>query len=293
MNKIKSGTISILGKPNTGKSTLVNNLTGRKISAVSDKPNTTRNKILGVLNTAVSQILFLDTPGIQVSNKFLNRIMVQSSLQAINESDITLVLIDASKAITNDDYEVISRAKDRSPFIVINKIDLIKKSKILKIVDLLSNKFPFIKDFIPISALENEGLSLLLDELTKILPNYGKIFPDDYFTDQPEKFYLSEIIREKIFNHYYEEVPYNTAVVVEDIKDKKKMTIIQAYVIVKNSHHKQIIIGKNGSMIKKIGTESRVEIEEFLLCPIFLDLRVKIDSKWLLRKDKIFNFSNI
>mgnify|MGYP001115833382 FL=1 len=117
MNKIKSGTISILGKPNTGKSTLVNNLTGRKISAVSDKPNTTRNKILGVLNTAVSQILFLDTPGIQVSNKFLNRIMVQSSLQAINESDITLVLIDASKAITNDDYEVITRAKDRSPFI--------------------------------------------------------------------------------------------------------------------------------------------------------------------------------
>jgi len=293
MDKIKSGTISILGKPNTGKSTLVNKLTGRKISAVSEKPNTTRNKILGVLNTTEYQMLFLDTPGIQKSNKFLNRIMVLSSVQAIIESDITLVLIDGSKSITDNDYEVMLKVKDKKTLVAINKIDLIKKGKILKIVDLLRNKFPFIEQFIPISALQSDGLIVLLDELAKILPNDGKILPDDYFTDQPERFYLSEIIREKIFNNYYEEVPYRTAVVVEDIKDNKKITLIQAYIIVENSHHKQIIIGKGGSMIKKIGIESRVEIEEFLLCSVFLDLRVKIDSKWLKTKDKIFNFSNI
>ena len=293
MDKIKSGTISILGKPNTGKSTLVNKLTGRKISAVSEKPNTTRNKILGVLNTPEYQMLFLDTPGIQKSNKFLNRIMVLSSVQAIIESDITLVLIDGSKSITDNDYEVMLKVKDKKTLVAINKIDLIKKGKILKIVDLLRNKFPFIEQFIPISALQSDGLIVLLDELAKILPNDGKILPDDYFTDQPERFYLSEIIREKIFNNYYEEVPYRTAVVVEDIKDNKKITLIQAYIIVENSHHKQIIIGKGGSMIKKIGIESRVEIEEFLLCSVFLDLRVKIDSKWLKTKDKIFNFSNI
>ena len=293
MNEIKSGTISILGKPNTGKSTLINALIGRKVSAVSEKPNTTRNKILGVLNTSKCQILFLDTPGIQKSNKFVNRIMVQSSFQAITESDITMVLVDGSKAITNNDYEAISRAKNKKLLVVINKIDLIKKGKILKIVDSLKSKFPFIEHFIPISALNKDGLGVLINEITNLLPNSGRILPDDYFTNQPEKFYLSEIIREKIFNNYYEEVPYRTAVVVEDIKDEKKLTTIQAYVIVENSHHKQIIIGKGGSMIKKIGMESRVDMEEFLLCKIFLDLRVKIDGSWLKTRDKVFNFSNI
>ena len=206
MNEIKSGTISILGKPNTGKSTLINALTGRKISAVSEKPNTTRNKILGVLNTSKCQILFLDTPGIQKSNKFVNRIMVQSSFQAITESDITMILVDGSKAITNNDYEAISRAKDKKLLVVINKIDLIKKGKILKIVDSLKSKFPFIEHFIPISALNKDGLDILIDEITNLLPNSGRILPDDYFTDQPEKFYLSEIIREKI---HIPSVPYS------------------------------------------------------------------------------------
>ena len=255
MNKVKSGTISILGKPNTGKSTLINALTGRKISAVSDKPNTTRNKILGVLNSKEYQILFLDTPGIHKSNKFLNRIMVQSSIQAITESDISMVLIDGSKSITENDYEVINKVKDKKSFVVINKIDLIKKSKILKIVDSLKSRFLFIDNFLPISALEQEGLELLIDEIVKMLPSQEKILPDDYITDQPEKFYLSEIIREKIFNNYYEEVPYRTAVVVESIEDKKKVTKVNAYIIVENVHHKQIILGKAGSMIKKIGIE--------------------------------------
>ena len=253
MNKVKSGTISILGKPNTGKSTLINALTGRKISAVSDKPNTTRNKILGVLNSKEYQILFLDTPGIHKSNKFLNRIMVQSSIQAITESDISMVLIDGSKSITENDYEVINKVKNKKSFVVINKIDLIKKSKILKIVDSLKSRFLFIDNFLPISALEQEGLELLIDEIVKMLPSQEKILPDDYITDQPEKFYLSEIIREKIFNNYYEEVPYRTAVVVESIEDKKKVTKVNAYIIVENVHHKQIILGKAGSMIKKIG----------------------------------------
>ena len=293
MKEFKCGTISIIGKPNTGKSTLINALTGVKISAVSDKPNTTRNKILGVYNSENSQIIFLDTPGLQKSSKFLNRIMVQSSYQAIGESDIVLVLIDGSKKSTINTEDIASKIVNKKPIIAINKIDLIKKSKILNIVNTLKDKFPSVESFIPISALEEEGLGVLIEEIEKVLPVSDKLLPDDMTTDQTEKFYISEIIREKIFNTFYQEVPYRTAVVIEDVFDKKKLSSIQAYIIVENSHHKQIIIGKGGSMIKKIGIESRKDIENFLSCKVFLDLRVKIDSTWLKTKEKAFNYSNI
>lgn len=293
MNEFKCGTVSIIGKPNTGKSTLINALTGKKISAVSDKPNTTRNKILGVYNSDDCQIIFLDTPGIQKSSKFLNRIMVQSSYQAISESDIVLVIVDGSKKSTFNTDEIASKIIDKRPIIAINKIDLIKKSKILNIVNILKDNFPSVEAFVPISALEKEGLDILISEFRKIIPLTEKIFPDDVVTDQPEKFYISEIIREKIYNTFYQEVPYRTAVVIEEIIDKKKLTSIYAYIIVENSHHKQIIIGKNGSMIKKIGVESRADIEVFLSSKVFLDLRVKIDNSWLKTKEKAFNYSNI
>ena len=293
MKEFKCGTISIIGKPNTGKSTLINALTGVKISAVSDKPNTTRNKILGVYNSENSQIIFLDTPGLQKSSKFLNRIMVQSSYQAIGESDIVLVLIDGSKKSTINTEDIASKIVNKKPIIAINKIDLIKKSKILNIVNTLKDKFTSVESFIPISALEEEGLGVLIEEIEKVLPVSDKLLPDDMTTDQTEKFYISEIIREKIFNTFYQEVPYRTAVVIEDVFDKKKLSTIQAYIIVENSHHKQIIIGKGGSMIKKIGIESRKDIENFLSCKVFLDLRVKIDSTWLKTKEKAFNYSNI
>ncbi|MBT6795896.1 GTPase Era [bacterium] len=293
MKEFKCGTVSIIGKPNTGKSTLINALTGSKISAVSDKPNTTRNKILGVCNSNDSQIIFLDTPGIQKSSKFLNRIMVQSSYQAIGESDIVLVIVDCTKRSTFNTDEIASKIVDKKPIIAINKIDLVKKSKILNIVNILKDIFPTVDSFIPISALEEEGLDILIKEFKRILPVADKILPDDVTTDQPEKFYISEIIREKIFNTFYQEVPYRTAVVIEDIIDKKRVSSIQAYIIVENTHHKQIIIGKNGSMIKKIGIESRADIENFLSCKVFLDLRVKIDSTWLKTKEKAFNYSSI
>ena len=293
MKEFKCGTISIIGKPNTGKSTLINALTGVKISAVSDKPNTTRNKILGVYNSENSQIIFLDTPGLQKSSKFLNRIMVQSSYQAIGESDIVLVLIDGSKKSTINTEDIASKIVNKKPIIAINKIDLIKKSKILNIVNILKDKFPNVESFIPISALEEEGLGVLIEEIEKVLPVSDRLLPEDMTTDQTEKFYISEIIREKIFNTFYQEVPYRTAVVIEDIFNKKKLSSIQAYIVVENSHHKQIIIGKGGSMIKKIGIESRKDIENFLSCKVFLDLRVKIDSTWLKTKEKAFNYSNI
>ncbi len=293
MKEFKCGTISIIGKPNTGKSTLINTLTGVKISAVSDKPNTTRNKILGVYNSENSQIIFLDTPGLQKSSKFLNRIMVQSSYQAIGESDIVLVLIDGSKKSTINTEDIASKIVNKKPIIAINKIDLIKKSKILNIVNILKDNFPNVESFIPISALEEEGLGVLIEEIEKVLPVSDRLLPEDMTTDQTEKFYISEIIREKIFNTFYQEVPYRTAVVIEDIFNKKKLSSIQAYIVVENSHHKQIIIGKGGSMIKKIGMESRKDIENFLSCKVFLDLRVKIDSTWLKTKEKAFNYSNI
>jgi len=293
MKEFKCGTVSIIGKPNTGKSTLINALTGRKISAVSDKPNTTRNKILGVYNSEDCQIIFLDTPGIQKSSKFLNRIMVQSSYQAIGESDIVLVIVDGSRKSTFNTDEIASKIVDKKPVIAINKIDLIKKSKILSILNVLTDQFPIAESFVPISALEEEGLDILIEEFKKALPVGKKILPEDMVTDQPEKFYISEIIREKIFNTFYQEVPYRTAVVIEDIVDKRNNSSIQAYIIVENTHHKQIVIGKNGSMIKKIGIESRVDIENFLSCKVFLDLRVKIDPTWLKTKEKAFNYSSI
>ena len=293
MENFKAGTVSIIGKPNTGKSTLINTITGRKISAVSDKPNTTRNKILGVLNSKDSQMLFLDTPGLQKSNKFLNRIMVQSSMQAISEADIILVMIDGTKKFSEDDLNLFDKIKDKNPIVAINKIDLIKKSRILGLIENLSSKYDFVENFIPISALNNEGTNLLLDKLKENLPFDEKILPDDTLTDQPEKFYLSEIIREKIFTNLYQEVPYRIAVVVEEVIEKKKIVVIQAYIVAESSHHKQIIIGKKGQMIKKVGEESRVDIQEFLNCKVFLDLRVKVDSQWLKIKDKAFNYSNI
>ena len=170
MKEFKCGTISINGKPNTGKSTLINALTGVKISAVSDKPNTTRNKILGVYNSENSQIIFLDTPGLQKSSKFLNRIMVQSSYQAIGESDIVLVLIDGSKKSTINTEDIASKIVNKKPIIAINKIDLIKKSKILNIVNTLKDKFPSVESFIPITAFEEEGLGVLIEEIEKVLP---------------------------------------------------------------------------------------------------------------------------
>ncbi|MBA4729045.1 MAG: GTPase Era [Deltaproteobacteria bacterium TMED126] len=293
MENFKAGTVSIIGKPNTGKSTLINTITGRKISAVSDKPNTTRNKILGVLNSKDSQMLFLDTPGLQKSNKFLNRIMVQSSMQAISEADVILVMIDGTKKFSEDDLNLFDKIKDKNPIVAINKIDLIKKSRILGLIENLSSKYDFVENFIPISALNNEGTNLLLDKLKENLPFDEKILPDDTLTDQPEKFYLSEIIREKIFTNLYQEVPYRIAVVVEEVIEKKKIVVIQAYIVAESSHHKQIIIGKKGQMIKKVGEESRVDIQEFLNCKVFLDLRVKVDSQWLKIKDKAFNYSNI
>tara|TARA_Y100001970_G_scaffold27794_1_gene33975 strand:+ start:21 stop:902 length:882 start_codon:yes stop_codon:yes gene_type:complete len=293
MDNFKSGTVSIIGRPNTGKSTLINLITDRRISAVSDKPNTTRNKILGVLNTSELQVLFLDTPGIEKSNKFLNKLMVQSSMQAIGDADLILLLIDATKKIIPEDIEIFRKIQDKNCIAVINKIDLIKKSKILKMIETLNKDYNFIKSYIPISALENKGINFLMDELKKYLPNNYKILPDDFVTDQPEKFYISEIIREKIYVNFYKEVPYRTAVVIEEIISKKNVIVIQAYIIVESSQHKQIILGKKGEMIKKIGQESRLEIEKFLECKIYLDLRVKIDSTWLKTKDKAFNYSNI
>tara|TARA_B100001248_G_scaffold55627_1_gene36936 strand:+ start:11796 stop:12677 length:882 start_codon:yes stop_codon:yes gene_type:complete len=293
MKEFKSGTVSIIGKPNTGKSTLINLLTDKRISAVSDKPNTTRNKILGVYNSQDSQILFLDTPGYQKSNKFLNRIMVQSSLQAISEGDIILLLIDATKKILPEDENLFRKIESKNSIVAINKIDLIKKSKILNLINKLSTEYSFIKSFIPISALENQGIDSLLKEINNFLPFNEKLIPDDIYTDQAEKFYISEIIREKLYVNLFKEVPYRTAVVIEEMIDKKKIIVIQSYIIVESSQHKQIILGKRGSMIKKIGLESRKDIQDFLNCKVYLDLRVKIDNQWLKTKDKAFNYSSI
>jgi GTP-binding protein Era len=214
-------------------------------------------------------------------------------MQAIGEGDIILLLIDATKKILPEDEELFRKIEGKNSIIAINKIDLIKKSKILNLINKLSNEYSFVKSFVPISALENQGIDLLIKEFMEYLPHSQKLMPDGIYTDQAEKFYISEIIREKIYINLFKEVPYRTAVVIEEMIDKKKIIVIQSYIVVESSQHKQIILGKKGSMIKKIGLESRKDIQDFLNCKVYLDLRVKIDNQWLKTKDKAFNYSSI
>ncbi|MBM4331929.1 MAG: GTPase Era [Deltaproteobacteria bacterium] len=279
----KSGFVSIIGRPNAGKSTLLNLLLGQKIAIISDKPQTTRNRILGIKNHPGGQILFLDTPGIHQSRSKLNQAMVRVALATYNEVDVVCFLIEADRPHNEENdfiLKTLNQAK-KPVFLLINKIDLISKGDLLPIMEHYSRLRPF-EQIIPISALRGDGVEILVAELLKILPEGPSLFPEDMITDLSERFLTAEMIREKIFRLTREEIPYATAVVIEDFKEQeeKNLIVIKAAIQVERETQKGILIGGKGRMLKEIGRLAREEIEALLGAKVFLELWVKVEKNW-------------
>lgn len=280
----KSGFVTIVGRPNVGKSTLLNKFAGEKISIISNKPQTTRNTIKTIITDEQSQIVFIDTPGIHKPQNRLGEYMVNAAESSLNEVDIVLFLVDASdKEPGAGEVFIVEQLKNlKTPvFLVINKIDLVKKEKLLSIIDQYSRLMNF-KEIIPVSAINDEGTDVILKEIVKLLPEGPKYFPDDVLTDQPEKAIVAELIREKILNLINEEVPHGIGVEVISFKERqgRELIDIQATIYCEKETHKGILIGKEGKMLKKIGMLSREEAEKLLGVKINLQLWVKVKPDW-------------
>jgi GTPase len=276
----RSGFIAIIGRPNVGKSTLMNCLLGEKISIISDKPQTTRNRIRGILSRPDAQLVFIDTPGIHKPLHKMNEIMVNTALGTYNEVDVIMLLVEATEKPGGGDRFIIdSLAKARTPvLLIINKVDLIAKERLLPLMQEYSTLYAF-AEIIPVSALKQD-LGGLVDALLKRMPTGPKYFPDDQLTDQPERFVVSEIIREKIFELTKEEIPYSTAVMIDQMKEEPGLTRIDATIFVERDSQKGIIIGKNGALLKEIGTRARRDAEKLLGVKVFLQLWVKVKKGW-------------
>ena len=279
----RSGFVSLIGRPNVGKSTLLNLLLGQKIAIISPKPQTTRNRILGIKNLPSGQIIFLDTPGIHRSGNLLNQSMVRTALATLQEVDVVCLLIEAnSPDHEENDWILENLQKVRKPvFLAINKIDLIPKGNLLSIMERFSQKRPF-EQIIPISAVLGEGVDILARELLKILPEGPRLFPEDMVTDLPERFLAAELIREKIFHLTREEIPYATAVAIEEFKEReeKNLVVIRATIQVERETQKGILIGEKGRRLKEIGRLAREEMEALLGVRVFLELWVKVEKNW-------------
>ena len=276
----KSGFISIVGRPNVGKSTLLNSLLGEKIAITSDKPQTTRNKILGIVNQPDAQLVFMDTPGIHKPMHRMNEFMVKIALATYNEVDVILMIVEATEQPGGGDRFIIETlVKVKTPvFLLINKVDLIKKDALLPLIQQYSKLYNF-AEIIPVSALKND-LGGLVSAILARMPAGPKYFPDDQLTDQPERFVVAEMIREKVFELTKDEIPYSTAVVIEEMKEEPEITRITAIIYVERDSQKGILIGKSGAMLKQIGTLARHDAEKLLGAKIFLQLWVKVKKGW-------------
>lgn len=279
----KSGFASIIGRPNVGKSTLLNAILGEKISIITSKPQTTRNRISGIKNLPGAQIVFWDTPGIHKARDLMNRVMVKTAVGTISEVDVVILVVDADKPTGEGDRFIINLLREaRKPVILaINKIDLTEKKKLLPLIAELSEKFDF-KGIIPICAKSGEGVDLLVDNVTGLLTSGPKYFSEEEITDLPERFIVSEMIREKIYKKLKDEIPYRCAVEIEEFKDieEKNLTVIRALIYVERDSQKKIIIGRRGSMIKEIGSLARRDIESLLGARVYLELFVKVKGGW-------------
>ena len=277
----KSGFVTIIGNPNVGKSTLLNKILGEKIAIVSSKPQTTRTKIMGVHTDSNAQIIFIDTPGMHSPRNKLGEIMVRTAKEEAAGADIIYVMTDCTNPSELPDIP------GGHKFLVINKVDGIEKEKILPIIAEYGSEFD---EVFPISAKTGEGVDALLEATKKYLAEGPKYYPDDTMTDQPERVIASEMIREKVFRLLNEEVPFGTAVGIEKFEEKEKLTSIEAIIYCEKESHKGIIIGKNGDMIKKIGSSARVELEKFLGVKVFLNVWVKVSEGWRDSGAKLRNF---
>ncbi len=276
----KSGFVAIIGKPNVGKSSLVNKLVGEKVSITSPKAQTTRTRIFGIKNGKDYQIVFVDTPGVQHTKTKLGEYMSQATDGATTDVDAIVIVLDALR-INSEDYKIIERySKVKCPvFLVINKIEITNFEKMYPILARL-NEYKFIKKFITTSAIRDINISELEDELISILPEGEAFYPVDQFTDKSTRFMCSEIIREKALLFLQEEIPHGLAVEIVTFEDSDKLVKINANLITENERHKQIIIGKNGDMLKQIGMSARKDIEELVGTKVMLDLFVKIRKDW-------------
>ena len=278
-----SGFIAIIGRPNVGKSTLLNRILGQKIAITSSKPQTTRNRILGIHNFPGGQALFVDTPGIHKAKGKLNRFMVDQAVGACSDVDLILFLVEANDPPGGGD-EYILKLLDKAAvpvFLIINKIDLVKPPQLLQLIQEYSERFDFAQ-IIPVSARGGSGVPQLLSEIEPYLPEGPQYYPGDMLTDLPEKFIAAEMVREKIMRRTNEEIPYGVGVQVDSFEEKpeKNLVVIQATIHVERDSHKKIIVGKGGQMIRSIGKEARKDIERLLGTRIFLELFVRVDKDW-------------
>lgn len=279
--EFRSGYVSIIGRPNVGKSTLLNSLLGQKIAIVTPKPQTTRNRLIGVKNLPDAQIIFMDTPGIHKPKHKLGETMVKTAIESLREVDIILFMVEPREIGRGDMFIIELLRRVQSPvFLLINKIDTVKKSDLLPLIENFKELYPF-KEIIPISALTNDGTELLLKKIHDCLPSGPKYYPDEIITDQLERFMVSEIIREKIAGMTEEEVPHSVAVEIIEWKEREDGLIaISSNIYVEREGQKGIIIGKQGSMLKSIGTAARIDIERLLNTKVFLELWVKVKKDW-------------
>lgn len=278
----KSGFVAIVGRPNVGKSTLLNRIVGQKIAIMSDKAQTTRNKIQGVYTTEEAQLIFIDTPGIHKPKHRLGDFMVETAYSALREVDAVLFMISADQKRGKGDDMIIERLKNSAApvFLVINKIDKIHPNDLLAIIDDYSQQMDF-AEVVPISATEGNNVENLMATLIKQMPEGPQYFPDDQVTDHPEYFIVSELIREKVLLLTRDEVPHSVAVVVDSMKRNENDKVqVEATIIVERDSQKGIIIGKGGKMLKQIGTKARLDIEHLLGDKVFLELWVKVQKDW-------------
>jgi GTPase len=280
---VKAGFVSFLGRPNAGKSTLLNRIVGHKLAIVSDKPQTTRTRIVGVKNYAEGQAVFVDTPGVHKPTHRMNVRMVDVALDAMREVDVLCLVVDVSVKPGPGDRFLLTLLKDvKTPSILaLNKVDLVAKPKLLPIMDHYQHAHPFV-EIVPISAADGTNVDVIEKLFLQYLPEGEPLYPADYVTDQPERFFIGEIVREQVLQMTHDELPFSTAVIVDRVEPAGDDKIMNIYctILVDRESQKPIVIGRAGAMIKQIGTAARAELQTYLESRVYLDLHVKVKSEW-------------
>lgn len=286
----KSGFVNIIGKPNVGKSTLMNKLVGENVSIITSKAQTTRHRILGMLNGDDFQIVYSDTPGILKPQYELHKSMMQFVRLSVEDADVLLLMVEVGEKIDRDLLDPILRKTEGKIILLINKIDLAKSDQQLEDKISMWKEYHEFAAIIPISALGGTNIDQVFEQILDLLPVHPPYYPKDQFTDKPERFFASEIIREKIFQTYKQEVPYSTEVVVSEFKEDEKIIRMRAEIYVERNSQKGILIGKKGAGLKKIGTEARKDMEAFFGKQVFLEQYVKVEKDWRRKKNKLSQF---
>jgi GTP-binding protein Era len=279
---VKAGFVSFLGRPNAGKSTLLNRIVGHKLAIVSDKPQTTRTRIAGVKNYPDGQVVFVDTPGVHKPTHRMNRRMVDVAVESMREVDVLCLVVDVSVKPGPGDRYMLDLIKDlKTPILLaLNKVDLIAKARLLPVMDSYQKAHPFV-EIVPISAVDGTNVDVLERLFLQYLPDGEPMYPPDYVSDQPERFMVAEIVREQVLQLTHDELPFSTAVVIDQFDDTEpRLAKIYATILVDRDSQKPIVVGRAGAMIKAIGTAARVELEGFLGKKVYLDLHVKVKSEW-------------